>query len=303
MAGEDVCHDLVDGVLIVDLRQPVGRHDLRGAAARGVHLLEHLFRDRAGYGAVIDQHDQLRQRVRRERRVIDRCAGLVQLARQRSHHPVAGRLRVAGAGRDALEVVRQRHGLGQYPGVVLGQMILRDEPAAAGFRQFGQRAANLLDPGCVQRERRKVRLGEIAVVVGFLFRPHHRRPPRGGIEQARFLDERRPLAPRLLVARDLELDGALHVAKRVQVLQLGLDAEGRLPDGAHRDVGVAPQAALFHVPVVHADGHEDLADAAERLGGVGRRPQVGLGDDLDERHAAAVEIQVRPAGGLREAVM
>ena len=97
------------------------------------------------------------------------------------------------------------------------------------------------------------------------------------------------------MARDLELDGALHVAEGVEVLQLGLDAERRLPDGTHRDVRVAAQAALLHVPVVDADRDEDLAHAAEGLGGVRRRSQVGLGDDLDERHAAAVEVEVRGA--------
>ena len=39
-----------------------------------------------------------------------------------------------------------------------------------------------------------------------------------------------------------------------------------------------------------------VAHAAEALGGVGRRPQIGLGDDLDERHAAAVEVEVRSRG-------
>ena len=105
------------------------------------------------------------------------------------------------------------------------------------------------------------------------------------------------------MAGDLELDGALHVAEGVQVLQLGLDAEGRLPARTHRDVRVAAQAPLLHVPVVDADRDEDFAHAAEGFGGVGRRPQVGLGHDLDERHAAAVEIQVGGAGRVGEAVM
>ena len=66
----------------------------------------------------------------------------------------------------------------------------------------------------------------------------------------------------------------------------------------HRHVGVAAQAALLHVAVVDAEPHEDRAQAAEELRGVGRRPQVGLGDDLDERHAAAVEVDVGLAIGV-----
>ena len=39
---------------------------------------------------------------------------------------------------------------------------------------------------------------------------------------------------------------------------------------------------------------------AEELRGVGGRPQVGLGDDLDERHAAAVVVDVGLAIGVGE---
>jgi hypothetical protein len=38
--------------------------------------------------------------------------------------------------------------------------------------------------------------------------------------------------------------------------------------------------------------------AAEELGGVGRRSQVRLGDDFDQRHAAAVEVDVACAIGI-----
>ena len=37
---------------------------------------------------------------------------------------------------------------------------------------------------------------------------------------------------------------------------------------------------------------QDLAQPAEELGGVGRRPQIGFGHDLDQRHAAAVEVEI-----------
>ena len=73
------------------------------------------------------------------------------------------------------------------------------------------------------------------------------------------------------------------------------------PARPHRHVRVAAQAALFHVAVVDAEPDQDRAQAAEELGGVGRRPQVGLGDDLDERHAAAVVVDVGLAIGVGEA--
>src|SRR5258708_1740758 len=51
---ENLGDDAIDGVLIVDRREPLGRHDLRGAAARAVHQFEDFLRDRAGDGPFVD---------------------------------------------------------------------------------------------------------------------------------------------------------------------------------------------------------------------------------------------------------
>ena len=91
---------------------------------------------------------------------------------------------------------------------------------------------------------------------------------------------------------DLVLDRLLQVAEGVDVLHLRLGAERLLPTRAHRDVGVAAQAALFHVAVVDAEPHQDVAQAREELGRLGGRAHVGLRHDLDERHAAAVVVDV-----------
>ena len=99
------------------------------------------------------------------------------------------------------------------------------------------------------------------------------------------------------------IERLLQEAERVEVLDLGLRAERRRARRPHRDVGVAAQAALFHVAVVDAEPDEDLAQAAEERRGVGGRSQVGLGDDLDERHAAAVEVDVGLAIGIGEALV
>ena len=57
--------------LVVNLRQPLGRDDVAGAAARGVHLLEHVLGSRAADGARVDEPDQVRQRRGRERHRVD----------------------------------------------------------------------------------------------------------------------------------------------------------------------------------------------------------------------------------------
>ena len=91
---------------------------------------------------------------------------------------------------------------------------------------------------------------------------------------------------------DLELERLLEVAERVDVLDFGLGAERRRSVRSHRHVRVAAEAALLHVAVVDAERDEDLTQLSERIGCVGRRPQVGLGHDLDQRRPAAVEIEV-----------
>jgi len=77
-------------------------------------------------------------------------------------------------------------------------------------------------------------------------------------------------------------------------------AQRGLSDRPDRDIGVAPQAALFHVPVVHAQPNERVAQVLEERRGVARRAQVRLGDDLDERNAGAIVVDVRPLGGIGE---
>src|SRR6266851_4600263 len=87
MLLEDLGDDAIDGVLVVDRREPVGRHDLRGAAARAVHLFEDVLGDRAGDRPFVDQHDELRERVGRQRHLIDGPARFVQFTRELPHHP------------------------------------------------------------------------------------------------------------------------------------------------------------------------------------------------------------------------
>ena len=101
--------------------------------------------------------------------------------------------------------------------------------------------------------------------------------------------------------RDFVFEGALHVAERVEVLELRLDAECLLAGRPHRYVRVTAQAALFHVAVVDADCHEDGAQPRKELRGVRRRSEVRLRDDFDEGHAAAIEIEVGAPVGVGKA--
>ncbi len=81
----------------------------------------------------------------------------------------------------------------------------------------------------------------------------------------------------------------------IQVLDLGLGAERHRAGRPDRNVRIAAEAPLLHVAVVDTNGDEDLAQPAEELTRVGSRPQVRLGDDLEEGHATAIEVQVGAA--------
>src|SRR6185437_9350652 len=95
------------------------------------------------------------------------------------------------------------------------------------------------------------------------------------------------LAPRLVFDR-------LHdVADRIHVLDLAARAEGR-SRAPHGDVAVTAEAAFLHVAVACAEIAQDRAQLAE----IGARflgaAKIGLRDDLHQRDAGPVEIDICP---------
>ena len=82
-------------------------------------------------------------------------------------------------------------------------------------------------------------------------------------------------------------------AKRVDVLELGLDAELLRPRAPDRDVRLGAQLALLHVRLGGADRAQQRAQlhrvVARLVGGA----QVRLADDLHQRHARPVQVDVR----------
>jgi hypothetical protein len=72
----------------------------------------------------------------------------------------------------------------------------------------------------------------------------------------------------------------------------------RVPKGApglaHRDVGVAAEAAFLHVAVADAQPHHQRVQRLGVFHGLGAGAHVGLGDDLQQRRAGAVQVD---AGG------
>src|SRR4029079_16881270 len=85
----------------------------------------------------------------------------------------------------------------------------------------------------------------------------------------------------------------LHAPERVHVLGLGTDAPW-LTRSIERGIDIAPQRALLHAYIAHAERAQDVAqlgDIASRYlrcgrSGVGHR----LGDDLDQRDVGATGV-------------
>ncbi len=67
-------------------------------------------------------------------------------------------------------------------------------------------------------------------------------------------------------------------------------ARAALPGRPDGDVGVAAQRPLLHVHVAHPELAQRRAQQPQPLAARLRRAQVGLGDDLRQRRAAAVEV-------------
>ena len=65
-----------------------------------------------------------------------------------------------------------------------------------------------------------------------------------------------------------------------------------LPRGAQRDVHVAAEVAALHVGVGDVDVAQHRAQRAEIGDRLGGRAHVRLGDDLEQRHAGAVQVDV-----------
>ncbi len=210
--------------------------------------------------------------------------------------------------RHRLEVVGQRRASAVSTAGVVGRqcVVALDEAAPPRRRAVpaSPRARRATARG-VDHERRQVRLGEVAVVVRLFLAAH-----RDGAARRRRRTAASP-APRGRPVSTTSICRAISYSiafcrkrNELRFLTSALVPSVVCALRAHRHVGVAAQAALFHVAVVDAEPDEDArAAVSKKCGGLGRRAQVRLGDDLDERHAGAVEVDVGLAIGVGKALV
>ena len=94
---------------------------------------------------------------------------------------------------------------------------------------------------------------------------------------------------------DLAVDGLLQELETVQVLDLAPGAV-RHAGLSHRHIGVAAEAAFLHVAVADAQPHHQRVQRFRVFGRFGAGAHVGLGDDLQQRCAGAVQVNAGLAG-------
>src|SRR5262245_16238030 len=294
MPSQRIVDCMLESVTIADLRQSLGRDQrleilvgpekTRNQALRGVSI----------DGAGLDEAQELRQLGRREWPVADDERPVELLLTHQpeyfGRHPV-GDVLGAPAGRDrGFEVVGDVLALRQDIGVVRREAEVALEAAPARAGELRHAGADVVHPGLVDREGQQVGLREVAIVVGVLLRPHRAGLLPLGVPEPGLLDQALPRDDGAGLAAELVLDGVLDVAEGVHVLDLDLGAERGRACRPHRHVGVAPEAPFLHVAVADLVILQDGAQGAEIGTGLGGAAHVGLAHDLEERNAAAVEV-------------
>ena len=242
---------------------------------------------------LVDQLDNARQVLGRERKLLQGQGALVEVGLHRARHPVGGGL---GVGRQAGQLVEEQgHVLlgRQHVGVVVRQAQLAGEAGVQLLGQGRQLGLQPVQPGVVDDDRGQVGLGEVAVVVHRLLAALPVGGAAGRVEAAGFAVDGCAGFQQGNLPLNLVLDGPLHVAEGIHVLDLHLGAKLRGPVPHHRHVGVAAQRALFHVAVAHTQVLHQLLDFGQVGVGFVGGAQVRLRHDFDERHAGPVQVHER----------
>src|SRR5918994_3283386 len=168
---DDLVHDASE-LVAAHGGEPQALDDGGGRLAGLEDPVEDILGSGAGDGAFSDEPDQLRHPLGAHLRLGDLDPRLVQPSAQLDRDPVGGLLGIyAGAGGDLLVVDGEVAVGDEHTGVVLGEAVLLHESGSHLFRQLGEAASYLADPGGCDLHRQEIGLGEVAVVVGVLLAP------------------------------------------------------------------------------------------------------------------------------------
>ena len=209
--------------------------------------------------------------------------------------PVGHGLGVAGFLGERREIIAQGHVVFKDFGIRRRQGVFPNEALFAGEGQFHDVLADFGQPGVGGGQGHHVRLGKIAVIVGVFLGAHFLGDAGGVVPAAGGLDELAALADDFDLAGDFVFQRAAHAGKAVHVFDLDFGPEFLTAHGAHGDVDIAADHAFFHVAIADAAIEEDVLEGVEVFAGHVGAGEVGLGDDLHEGDAGAVEIHAAVA--------
>ncbi len=254
--------------------------------------LEDLHAGGAVQAALLHHADDGSERLRAQAHRLRLQPLLLEGAQQHIHHPVGDLLRRKAEGHRLLKEVRQRLRAGQQARVVLRQAELPLIARALGLRHLGEGLPQALQLRLIQLDGGDIRLGEVAVVLRVLLRAHGEARVLVLVPAAGLLDDRLVVhLNALLLAAGLVADGAGDRLEGVEVFHLGAGAQLCRAHRADGEVHVAAQRALLHLAVGDAEVLQRGAQLLQISDHLIRRAEVRLGDDLDQRHAAAVVVR------------
>src|SRR5690606_12972649 len=110
------------------------------------------------------------------------------------------------------------------------------------------------------------------------------------VVQAGFLHDSAAVLDDLNLTLDLAVNGALHEAERVDVLDLGAGAELALAFRSNRDVTVAAHGAFGHVAVADTQVGDDGVNLPQVGHGFLGTANIRLGHDFQQWGTGAVEV-------------
>ncbi len=178
-------------------------------------------------------------------------------------------------------------------GIVALEAELFHIAVALGIGQLRYALAALLDEFVRQIEGSEVRVGEQAIVVGRLLHAHDDRMPSTRLPVARLLVDDAPLLKDLRLAKDLVLEAIVQALEGVDVLELRLGSKPRLSAASQAYIAVAAHGPRLHGAIGYAEREKRLAKLLHEQARFFGCTQVRLGDELNQRRAAAVVVNQR----------
>uniref|UniRef100_E6PYF8 NAD-specific glutamate dehydrogenase n=1 Tax=mine drainage metagenome TaxID=410659 RepID=E6PYF8_9ZZZZ len=292
ISGDDLVDKGFDGVGVGDLLRLfalVNRGEVLALVEADVEELLELFgAELAVFYEVCGQN----KAGERDGRLVEFKRGGFEASTKLAEQEIGQAAGAFGRARGGLELVGEFARSGEGVRVLEVEFVVGDHALAAGLGQLGHAGGNLGLPGGGDDERRQVRLGKIAIVVGLFLGAHGIGAAFSGVPEACFLADLATGFDDLDLALDLVFERGADEAKAVDVFDFDFFTEGLRAARHDADVGVTAKRTLFHVAVRNASVEENLLEAGEVFEGFVGGANVRLGDDLDQRRAAAVEIDV-----------